>query len=1825
MKKASINNRFGKEYGKKDVKKNICNMFLSGTVCLVFLLLFSGGVSAIGDSTYASGEVIVGYQHGTPPTDIEVAISSNGGQVVSINEKLNSILVKVNPGDENDFINVMKNDSSVRYAILNHRVQVVMAPNDPMYSMQYGPKNIKAEDAWNTTTGSKNVTIAIIDTGIDHTHEDLANNYVATGYDFVNYDNDPMDDHGHGTHCAGIAAAEINNNIGIAGLAQVNVMGVKVLNKWGYGWYWNCAMGIVYATDNGADIISMSWGGRYDDEMLEDAINYAHENGVFLVAAAGNTHGQILYPAKYDNVMAVSAINKMDKIAGFSSRGVEIEIAAPGVNIFSTVPTGSALPNNTYCELCTPLGYRILSGTSMAAPHVAGVAALILSQHPMYSNEDVRCIIKRTADDLGFPGRDAFYGYGKANAEKAVTTNDTSCPEEEIQGPLICDPDCNYLDSWKLSLAGYWKFDDNANDSSGKGNDGTVYGANYVTGKYGKALEFDGVNDYVSAGNDSSLSLNNAITIEAWVKLNTITATPNTILSKGSGNTTNYWMDIRSNGTIYFGGYTPTGDGCFGSVAGKITEANRWYHIAGTYDGSSNKIYVDGVLVNNVAKTCNLTTNVDNLTIGTRRNSYYFNGTIDEVAIYNRALTASEIAARYNGSDLLKLTPRITIEKENIPFYSKPNASEAYPGEIINYKLTVKNNGNDSVYNVWICDHLPLDVYFLSSAPKESVAPPNYWMWYNKYSNTVCWYNDVINASETTEIIITVKVSEWMTKYMWLNNSAQVTWNCEPTYDNEPLYKPACEENTNSLIKITESCGMRIEKKGDIKTYPGKEITYTIHAWNTALEPVYNGWVCDRLDDNVTFVNASIKPTTISDDGKKLCWYFGIVNSCYGTENIYDSTSRANVNDVKKTDLYCDSLGYSYRVSECGKYIEVTVKASEDFKGDARIRIIENKLSSADFSFVLDTTGSMFCRIEPMKDAIIDFTDELAASGIDYQLSSAEFGDWSAEFHYDGTTSDPEEFKRWMENLWTCGGGDWYESSLASMNRMLDNTPWRSDSARIMIMMTDAPSHDPDYDWPSSTVDSVIAKAKVKGVAIYPVFAECDYIHNGSMNSNVEKWVNNLKRMAKETKGTYLTFSCECTPDDISVILGELARSITPIIEQPVIGEIDNMAEVSWTCEPKIKPYNISIVRDTHWFTDVITPYILVNKKGPKKVYLGEEFNYTLKIKNVGAYSAYICDNLPIGTTYVNANPKPKVFNNNMTLCWYIDDLNKDKTITLKVKVNKHFWNASGSMILNNTVNYTWNCKENCTLNYSTYFITTVILPKVEIIAPECVYLGQYFDAKVKVTGNNITAVDYEMMCNQTVLNTQDYSSGSFFGLSYLLSPNNSMNYSGCYLRYASAKKDGATASGSGYITNIDLYARALGITTLDLIGTSITPEILREDAGPMSPVSIIDDQVIVTPCMKGDLYPRRCDGYINMLDWYYFNYGFEYVFGSALGDDKYSMLGDFDEDCKINNYDFFKFARAMYSNYTDHPCTGGYCGDGICQKDAWENGLNCPMDCNSDRDNIPERCDNCPRVYNPEQNDTDRDGVGNACDNCPRVYNPEQNDTDQDGVGDACDNCPKVYNPDQKDTNNNSKGDACDCGDGICYVTECRVVSKYNNTVLLFHLNNDSFYGESNTHAYDFSGKGNNGTIINGSVYTAGAGKCCGKALKFDGVNDYVSAGNDSSLSLNNAITVEAWVKLNAITSARTTILSKGTGNTTNYWMEIKGNGTIYFGGYTPSRVECYEYVTGRITEANRWYHIAGTYDRVRNKIYVDGVLVNDVAKTCNLTTNVDNLTIGT
>lgn len=303
----------------------------------------------------------------------------------------------------------------VSYAEPSYYTRAARIPNDPQFLARQWDKWVcYADKAWDITTGSSAVRVAVVDNGVDYTHPDLAENFVTgdLGYDFVSNDADPRPDNPanpeafHGTHVAGIIGAGIDNARGIAGWSRCQLLAVRVLNDSGSGYTDDLAEGIRWAADHNCRIVNMSLTAASAPTVVVNACTYAANNNVLLIAASGNEgSGSIGYPANLSTVVAVGALGQDSRIANYSNFGPGQEIIAPGSTVFSTSPAG---------------GYVVASGTSMASPQVAGVAALVYAANAGMNAARVRALLSAAAVDMGTPGRDSYHGYGLLNAFRAA-------------------------------------------------------------------------------------------------------------------------------------------------------------------------------------------------------------------------------------------------------------------------------------------------------------------------------------------------------------------------------------------------------------------------------------------------------------------------------------------------------------------------------------------------------------------------------------------------------------------------------------------------------------------------------------------------------------------------------------------------------------------------------------------------------------------------------------------------------------------------------------------------------------------------------------------------------------------------------------------------------------------------------------------------------------------------------------------------------------------------------------------------------------------------------------------------------------------------------------------------------------------------------------------------------------------------------------------------------------------------------------------------------------------------------------------------------------
>ncbi|MDP5274223.1 S8 family serine peptidase [Chengkuizengella axinellae] len=361
-------------------------------------------------------------------------------EVLKKNEQLGFEVVKIKGKSVEKALKQYKDRADVEYAEPIVTYHALFTPNDALYSTdQYGPQMIDIEKAWEITQGSESVVVAVLDTGVQADHEDLQGK-VIPGYDFIDNDSDPSDEQGHGTHVAGTVGAATNNEIGVAGVApNVKIMSIRVLNEFGSGTNAGIADGITFAADHGADVINLSLGGPSSSITLENAVNYAWNQGAVVIVSAGNAGTSIpQYPAYYENSLSVGATNSNDIKWSASTYGTWVDVAAPGANIISTQLGG---------------GYIYDSGTSMAAPHVAGLAGLLASQG--LTNVEIRNVIESTAEPIS--GTGTYWEHGRVNAFLALSGGDVPDP----------DPTIVFEDDFETDLG--WVVNPNNNDSATTG------------------------------------------------------------------------------------------------------------------------------------------------------------------------------------------------------------------------------------------------------------------------------------------------------------------------------------------------------------------------------------------------------------------------------------------------------------------------------------------------------------------------------------------------------------------------------------------------------------------------------------------------------------------------------------------------------------------------------------------------------------------------------------------------------------------------------------------------------------------------------------------------------------------------------------------------------------------------------------------------------------------------------------------------------------------------------------------------------------------------------------------------------------------------------------------------------------------------------------------------------------------------------------------------------------------------------------------------------------------------------------------------------------
>lgn len=403
---------------------------------------------------HKQGEMIVTFQNDVPQREIDRVIAEINGTIVHKFKSNNSIQVRLNSNDSRQLLSVnrfLASNSQVKKIALNRLFSISTNPDDPKFSKQYHHRKIESSKAWEITTGDRDIVVAIIDTGVLYNHPDLKENYWTNpgetgldkegndkrtngidddkngyiddfrGWDFADNDNDPKDGHGHGTHCAGTIGAKGDNGVGITGINwDVSIVGLRFLNNKGQGSEADAIKAIEYATMMGFDVTSNSWGGDASDsaeeDLLKEAIKSSGKAGLLFIAAAGNngrnTDKRKTLPAGYDldTIISVGSSDSNDRLSGFSNYGTNtVDLLAPGSSIYSTKKSGFFSGE-----------YGSMSGTSMAAPMVAGAVALIKSEFPSETALEIKQRILDSVDQISSAKSKSRTG-GRLNLFKALS------------------------------------------------------------------------------------------------------------------------------------------------------------------------------------------------------------------------------------------------------------------------------------------------------------------------------------------------------------------------------------------------------------------------------------------------------------------------------------------------------------------------------------------------------------------------------------------------------------------------------------------------------------------------------------------------------------------------------------------------------------------------------------------------------------------------------------------------------------------------------------------------------------------------------------------------------------------------------------------------------------------------------------------------------------------------------------------------------------------------------------------------------------------------------------------------------------------------------------------------------------------------------------------------------------------------------------------------------------------------------------------------------------------------------------------------------------
>ena len=481
-------------------------------------VLLSLKVSAVNKEEFSSDSLIIRFQDNTPEQEKMVILSTIGGRRDRKINKINAERIKVGKNKVKENVEKIKKNKYIKYVEPDFIVTKAVVPNDNYYSLEWALPKIKAEGAWDVTHGSDSAPIAIVDTGIDDSHPDLAGKVLKR----ANFTTDPdADGDGHGTHVAGIVASDTNNSLGVASLGyDTKLFSVKVLDNNGSGYYSWIANGVIWAADNGAKVINLSLGGSSDSQVLRDAINYAWGKGVVVVAAAGNSNSsRASYPGYYTNAIAVAATDSSDNKASFSNYGSWVDVAAPGVSIYSTYRGD----------------YAYLSGTSMATPFVSALVSLVYANNPSFNNQQVRDKVEGSAEKIAKTG--VYWTYGRIDACAALncllnvspTPTPTLTPTP-IPTPISTPAPVNnglsavYFNNSDFSGRIYSRIDPTINFNWGYGSPNSSIGSNTFSARWvGKILPqySETYTFYANTDDGVRLWVNNQLIIDNWIKPNT--------------------------------------------------------------------------------------------------------------------------------------------------------------------------------------------------------------------------------------------------------------------------------------------------------------------------------------------------------------------------------------------------------------------------------------------------------------------------------------------------------------------------------------------------------------------------------------------------------------------------------------------------------------------------------------------------------------------------------------------------------------------------------------------------------------------------------------------------------------------------------------------------------------------------------------------------------------------------------------------------------------------------------------------------------------------------------------------------------------------------------------------------------------------------------------------------------------------------------------------------------------------------------------------------------------------------------------------------------